>query len=121
MNATDSKRLMAVIEARVSSRDDFRALAVCGSCVTPSPGVVTVDRILRRWLSIQRSHDSEYGVVWSAHVALEPAAEHELTIAEKTWASVNPIDPGTRHAVQDGFQILIDKDGALQRLREACS
>ena len=64
---------------------------------------------------------TKYGVVWSAHIALEPEAELELTLADENWASVRPMDPGTRRVVMDAFKILIDKDGALERLRNACS
>lgn len=63
----------------------------------------------------------KYGVVWSAHIALEPEADLELTLADENWASLHPMDPGTRGVVMDAFKILIDKDGALERLRNACS
>jgi hypothetical protein len=74
----------------------------------------------RRWLSLLGHNTARYGAVWSTHIELEPEAELELTLAEENWASVHPIDPGTRHVVMDAFKILIDKDGALERLRNAC-
>ena len=52
------------------------------------------------------------------HIELEPEAELELTLAKENWASVHPIDPGTRHIVMDAFKVLIDKDSTLERLRE---
>jgi hypothetical protein len=64
---------------------------------------------------------ASYGIVWSAHIELEPKAELELTLAEEKWASVHPVDPGTRYVVTDAFKVLIDKDGALEHLRNACS
>ena len=64
---------------------------------------------------------ASYGIVWSAHIELEPKAELELTVAPDNWASVHSIDPGTRLIVMDAFKVLIDKDGTLERLCSACS
>jgi hypothetical protein len=60
---------------------------------------------------------SKYGAVWSAHIELEPEAE---LLAKESWASVHPIDAGARDVVTNAFNVLIDKDGALRRLRNAC-
>lgn len=35
------------------------------------------------------------------------------------WASIDPIDAGTRRVVSDGFTILIDKDNTLGALLAA--
>lgn len=37
MNAAEANRLIAVIEALVRSRDEFRAVAVCGSWARGNP------------------------------------------------------------------------------------
>jgi hypothetical protein len=66
-------------------------------------------------------HGAQYGTVWSAHIKLEPEAELELTFADESWPSVHPVDPGTRHVVTDAFKILVDKDGGLRSLCDACS
>ena len=143
MNAAETNRLIAVIGALVRSRDEFRALAVCGSWARGNPRpdsdldlliVVQDPDLFRRdqkWIRELKLSDvgfryvghetTKYGVVWSAHIALEPEAELELTLADENWASVRPMDPGTRRVVMDAFKILIDKDGALERLRNACS
>jgi hypothetical protein len=44
-----------------------------------------------------------------------------LTVAEENWASVHSIDPDTRPIVMDAFKVLVDKDAAPERLRNACS
>jgi predicted nucleotidyltransferase len=143
MNAAETNRLIATICALVEDRDDMRAMAVCGSWARGNPRpdsdldvLIIADDLapLRRsdkWIRELKIADAgfrylvheiaEYGVVWSVHIHLEPEAELELTLAEENWASVKPIDPGTRQVVTDAFKILVDKDGALQRLRKACS
>jgi predicted nucleotidyltransferase len=143
MNAVETNRLVAVIHALVRGRDDLRAMAVCGSWARGNPRpdsdldvliIAQSPKTLRRrqqWIREVKFSDAgfhyvdhkstKYGVVWSAHIKLEPKAELELTFADEEWASVRPIDPGTRRVVMDAFEILLDKDGALQRLRDACS
>ena len=37
-------------------------------------------------------------------------------IAEPSWASVVPLDPGTRRIVGDGFRVLYDPHGLLRSL-----
>ena len=143
MNAAESDRLLAVLQVLVQGRDDLRALAVCGSWARGNPrpdSDLDVLIIAKDPESLRRSQkwipelnfsqagfryvghtDARYGAVWSAHIELEPEAELELTITGEDWASADPIDPGTRSVVSDAFRIVSDKDGALERLRDACS
>jgi uncharacterized protein len=143
MNATEARRLIACVEALVMGRDAFRAVAICGSWARGDPGpdsdldvlIITKDpeslRCNKEWIRELEFADAgfryvghetvTYGVVWSAHISLEPHAALELTFAEPSWASVDPLDPGTREVVTDAFEILVDKDSVLQRLRNACS
>jgi hypothetical protein len=65
------------------------------------------------------SENAIYGVVWSQHINLLPAARVELTFAECSWAKTAPVDDGTRDIVKDAFQIIFDKDGILAKLLEA--
>ena len=60
-----------------------------------------------------------YGVVWSCHALLDPAAELELTFGALDWASTDPIDAGSRRVISDGFRMIVDKDGRLQRIVDA--
>jgi predicted nucleotidyltransferase len=143
MTATETDRLIAVIQGLVRRREDLRGMAVCGSWARGNPRpdsdldlliVAQEPELLRRkqkWIRELNFSDAgfhyidhttaKYGAVWSAHIGLEPEAALELTFAKESWASVHPIDPGTRDVVTDAFKVLIDKDGALQRLRNACS
>jgi hypothetical protein len=143
MNAAETDRLIAVIQWLVTGRDDLRGMAVCGSWARGNPrpdsdlDVLIVaqnpDSLRRdqKWIRELNFSDvgfcylghktARYGVVWSAHIELEPEAKLELTFAKESWASVHPIAQGTRDVVTDAFNVLIDKDGALQRLRSACS
>jgi predicted nucleotidyltransferase len=143
MNTADANGLIAVLQALVRGRDDLRAMAVCGSWARGNPrpdsdlDVVIVARdqgSLRRdqkWIGELKFSDAgyryvdhevaQYGPVWSAHVKLEPKADLELTLTDEDWALVRPVDPGTRRVVTDGFKILVDKDGVLRSLRDACS
>jgi uncharacterized protein len=69
--------------------------------------------------NILRWEDKEYGVVWSRHIFLEPAMEVELTFATVSWASIDPIDSGTRQSVQRGCRILHDPHRLMSRLLAA--
>jgi hypothetical protein len=60
-----------------------------------------------------------YGVVWSSHAKLDPTAELELSFAALGWASTDPLDAGTRKVINDGFKVIVDKDGHLRHLVEA--
>jgi hypothetical protein len=140
MNASEAKRLQAIVTDWVTKTDDLRALALCGSWATGSarrdsdldllvlarpPAIASRSEALAaipftdagfqldacRWVT--------YGVVHSAHTALKPTAEVELSFAALSWANTSPIDDGTRRVVSDGFGVLVDKDGALSALREA--
>jgi predicted nucleotidyltransferase len=141
MNAAESHRLIAVIQWLVTGRDDLRGMAVCGSWARGNPRpdsdldlliIAQGPELLRRrrkWIRELKFSDAgfryighktaKYGAVWSAHIELEPEAKLELTFAKESWASVNPIDQDTRDVATE--KVLIDKDGALQRLRNACS
>jgi uncharacterized protein len=47
---------------------------------------------------------------------LVPRAALELSFAGPSWASLDPIEPGTLRIVEEGCRILIDKSGALADL-----
>ena len=143
MDILQAKKLTALVAALTLCRDDLRAAALCGSWARGNPRVdsdidfLIVARdaeILRRnqrWIrelkfpiagfQYTEHKSATYGVAWSAHIILEPAAAIELTFANPSWASVDPVDPGTGQIVADAFKVLIDKDGHLQRLCTACS
>jgi hypothetical protein len=46
--------------------------------------------------------------------------ELELGVADVDWARLDPVDAGTRRVVNDGVVPLVDKDGLLGALSDAC-
>jgi uncharacterized protein len=142
MNFAEAERLIAFVEKLTRHRDGFRAAALCGSWARGNPRsdsdldfllIAKHSECLRRNQNWLRSLDfsdagfrcvghvtARYGIVWSAHIDLLPVAELELTFADQSWASIDPLDPGTKRVVSDAFRIILDKDGHLQQLRSAC-
>jgi predicted nucleotidyltransferase len=130
--------LIDAVRVWLEGRNDLRALALVGSWArgNPEPGsdldliIVANDpeklHVPDVWLrdipfataafEIDRYVTRRYGNVWSCHVHLEPNAQVELTFAAPAWANIDPPDPGTTFIVADAFRIIVDKDGALQRL-----
>jgi hypothetical protein len=130
--------LVDAVRVWLEGRNDLRALAVAGSWArgNPKPSsdldliIVASDpekyQFPDGWLcdvpfaiagfKIDHYATCMYGIVWSCRVSLQPDAEVELTFAASAWANINPLDPGTKFVVADAFRIIVDKDGALQRL-----
>jgi len=136
-----SGRATAIISAVAGwaiERDDIRAVALVGSWARGNPRQASdIDLLLlsdraaeyrrrRKWLTeikfenagyrLRSSDSAVYGVVWSWHIRLLPAAELELTFANCSWTRIDPVDSGTRCVVTDAFRIVLDKDGILKRL-----
>ena len=63
----------------------------------------------------------DWGAIKERRLRLPDGLEIEVGIGEPTWASVDPLDPGTRDVVNNGMRPLYDPDGLLQRLQLACS
>jgi hypothetical protein len=61
-------------------------------------------------------HDVDYGMVWSRHAQLEPFCELEFTFCRRSWAAVDPVDPGTASVVSKGCRVLLDKGGLFEGL-----
>ncbi len=61
--------------------------------------------------------DEDYGRLWSRRIWLEGnAAEVEIGFALPSWASIDPLDSGTRRVIADGCRILYDPDKILDTL-----
>jgi predicted nucleotidyltransferase len=130
--------LIDAVRVWLEGRSDLRALALAGSWARGNPKptsdldliIVASDpekyRFPDEWLrdipfatatfEIDRYATCTYGEVWSCRVFLRPDSEVELTFAAPGWADIDPLDPGTKFVVADAFRIIIDKDGALQRV-----
>jgi hypothetical protein len=143
MKPTDVEAIIGAVTAWALKREDVRALALAGSWAR---GAAREDSDLdllslserapdyrRRgdWLAdidfagagfrVLTGQGSRYGVAWSRHVRLLPAAEVGLTFAPCSWARTDPIDAGTRSVVTNGFRPILDKDRIFAALADAIS
>src|SRR6476619_4989855 len=138
-----AKKLIELVKGFVGSTDDLRALGVGGSWARGNPRPDSdLDLIIiaqnpntwrrrQQWVrelpfdrfgfSYNDHHTATSGLVWSAHIELEPDAELELTLAPKSWASLVPIDAGTRHVLTHAFKLGVDKDRRLVQGVDACN
>jgi uncharacterized protein len=141
MKLADVNAVTTAVANWAIERDDIRAMAMVGSWARGNPRPASdLDLLLlsdlaldyrrrRTWLTeidfqkagfrLRSSEGAVYGVVWSQHVHLLPAAEVELTFARCSWASTDPVDTGTHAVVRDAFQIIFDRDGILAKLVDA--
>jgi uncharacterized protein len=138
MKLADVNAVTAAIASWAIERNDIRAVAMLGSWVRGNPRPDSdLDLLLlselaldyqrsQTWLTaidfqnagfrLQSTESAFYGVVWSQHLHLLPAAEVELTFARCSWASTDPVDTGTRVIVKDAFQIIFDRASILTKL-----
>jgi hypothetical protein len=138
MNLAEANAVVSAVSSWAIKRGDIRAMALVGSWARGNQGQVSdIDLLLlsdraheyrhsQEWLTeidfqgtgyrLNSSESANYGVAWSRHMHLLPAAEVELTFAEYCWAQTEPVDGGTRSVVKDAFQIIFDKDGILSKL-----
>lgn len=105
-------------EARPDSDIDLAALAI-------DPGAFEADStwpgsIAWPGMRLVSWQDERYGIVWSRRLQLDPSCEVELSFGPLSWAALNPVDPGTRRVVSDGFRVLYDPDGLMMRLYDEC-
>lgn len=61
-----------------------------------------------------------WGAITERRFVTATGLEVEIGIGRPDWASVNPLDPGTRRVVTDGARILHDPTGILATLLRAC-
>lgn len=113
-------------------RADVRALAVVGSWARGAPcDDSDVDVVLltdspetyidrEEWLpevgGVRLIRTLDWGGVTERRFALPSGLEVELDIGTPAWASVEPLDEGTRRVASDGIRILHDPDGLLALL-----
>ena len=138
MKNAEVKAIIGAIAAWAVRRDDIRAMALIGSWARGNPQQTSdIDLLLlsdhhdeyrrrRKWLTeidfkragfqLRSSNTVVYGVAWSRHLHLLPAAEVELTFAKCSWARTHPIEAGTRVVVKDALRIILDKDRSLAKL-----
>jgi predicted nucleotidyltransferase len=142
MDSAQARDLLAMVRQMVQTRDDLRALAVCGSWARGCPrrdsdlDLLILAREPKKWrtdlnwlrdlpfertgLRIHSVETSMYGAVWSAHIRLGFDIELEISFGETAWAS-DALDSGSLRIVSDGLVVEVDKDGLLTKLFESCA
>lgn len=60
----------------------------------------------------------EWGAVTSLRVRYDGGPEVELGFAAPAWAATDPVEAGTARVLGEGFRILFDREGLLQRLAD---
>jgi hypothetical protein len=141
MKTADANAIVRMVADWAVDHEDIRALALIGAWARGDPHEESdIDllllsdraaeyRLRGEWLAeisfesaghrILSIEDASYGVAWSRHIILMPAAKVELTFAKCSWARTDPVDPGTQTVVKDAFEIIFDKDGTLARVVDA--
>jgi hypothetical protein len=140
MTEIEADRLQRGLAAWALAEPSCRALAAVGSwargrarpdsdldlvaLVAPRDRWTAEDGWLREVLrglgfATETSQIETHGVAVSWRLWLAGGAELELTLVDPSWASVDPLDPGTRRVAGDGLAVLTDKDGSLQALLAA--
>lgn len=61
-----------------------------------------------------------WGTITERRFRLPSGREVELGVGRPSWASVTPVDEGTRRVATDGLLALYDPDGLLEELVEHC-
>lgn len=130
-------RLLAQFVAWAAQRSDIVAVALVGSYARNAASPESdVDLVLltsrpthytmrEDWVAdlgvgelVQTKH---WGAITERRLRRPDGLEVEVGIGKPTWASVDPVDPGTRKVVTAGIRLLHDPHGLLQRLLGACS
>jgi uncharacterized protein len=130
--ADEVERVLRTLTAWARRRTDARALALVGSWASGAPRDDSdVDVVLLTdspesythrddWLpevgSVRLVRTLDWGGVTERRVALPSGLEVEFGIGTPAWASVDPLDDGTRRVACDGMRVLHDPEGLLARL-----
>jgi SAM-dependent methyltransferase/predicted nucleotidyltransferase len=129
--------VLARLARWAEQRDDVRALALVGSWASGSPRPDSdVDIVLLTdmpqayvdhdgWVAEVGGTGSvvtrDWGAITERRFTLPSGLEIELGVGLPTWASITPVDRGTRRVVCDGMRALYDPEGRLRALARACA
>jgi predicted nucleotidyltransferase len=135
MEAPAAERFLARTVRWAQNREDVLGILLVGSWARGTPRadsdldlMVVVDdpqefRQNPRWmnevdlgLEVSGWRDEDYGAAWSRHVYLEDSSKLEFGFSTREWASINPLDAGTKRVVSEGCRVLYDPQGVLERL-----
>jgi hypothetical protein len=128
--------LLDLLPAWAQQRQDVRAVCLVGSWARQSPRPESdVDVLfLTEEPSLYTEHEDwieqlggvapattqVWGVVTERRFRLPGGREVEICVGLPTWASVTPVDEGTRRVATDGLLALYDPDGLLDELLKQC-
>lgn len=71
---------------------------------------------LERFGQVRSISHEDWGLLQSRRVHYADGTEVEFGITVRSWASTDPLDPGTTEVVSDGMRILYDRETLLQSL-----
>jgi predicted nucleotidyltransferase len=134
--ACEVETILRAAEEWAASRGDVVALALVGSCAR---GAAREDSdvdlvVLTNHPAAYTQHDEwvtglapdstlvrtgDWGAVTERRLLLPSGLEVEVGFALPAWASVDPLDPGTRRVARDGLRPLHDPSGVLAALSAA--
>jgi predicted nucleotidyltransferase len=126
--------LLDLLPRWAQQRRDVRAVAIVGSWAYRAPRKDSdVDVILlteepslyterEDWIEqlggVALVATRAWGVITERRFRLPSGLEVELGVGRPSWASVAPVDEGTRRVATDGLVALHDPDGLLGELQE---
>ena len=130
--SSEVQRILDVVLAWADRRDDIRALLLVGSHArgTATPGsdvdLVVLTRTPRRYIDREDwvgavggasvAEPKTWGAITERRVRMPTGLEVEFGFGTPSWASGEPLDAGTRRVLQNGFEVVLDRDGALALL-----
>jgi predicted nucleotidyltransferase len=133
---TQVEELLRSAVAWAGQRDDVEALALVGSwargdgrmdsdvdlivlSTDPATYVEGTDWI-EDFVDAELIATRDWGAITERRLRLPTGLEIEVGVGSSDWAMTDPIDPGTRKVVQEGFRVLHDPQGVLAALAAAC-
>ena len=132
----DVGRFLASLVAFAEARDDVRAVALVGSrargVARPDSDVDVVMLSTEPetyidgddWIRFPGATllaTRRWGALTERLLVLGNGIEVDFGVACPSWASTEPLDPGTAQVARDGLVVLHDRDGLLARLLAATS
>ena len=135
--AVEAEEVLRRLVRWAGRRDDVRALALVGSWAYGAPREGSdVDVVLltetpsdyterEDWLgevgAVRLVQTADWGAITERRLILPSGLEVELGVGSPSWASLDPLDAGTRRVASDGLRVLYDPDGLLAAVVAACA
>jgi predicted nucleotidyltransferase len=133
---SDGEALLRLLPRWAQERRDIRALALVGSWVQRAPEADSdLDLILltdrpalytddQNWVEelggVRLVKTQLWGVIAERRFVMPSGLEVEVGVGRPSWASIGPLDEGTRRVATDGLRPLYDPLGLLVELLKAC-